>query len=425
MERIKPKNYGEKGKSRVRVWQPKPGSNLCISVWRDGKLTNTRSLGHKDPVRAEAEAYQLIALLEKARLEKEEAEVPTFNGGPVRLGPLVKLYLNSSHVKSLKPNTQQQKEYVLNQWVRFLGPDRDVSTLDEEDIKEFLECRKKGLRGLRKATGQETHYHDFSILRAMLRWACKKKDADGRKLLAAYPLTGVSVAHNPNPRQVLITHDQFTMLRRAAKKVKPHYRVFLITVEGTGRRLASVINLEWSDIDLDRGTILWRGELDKMGTETHVAIPRHVLRVLRVWRKMNPDDKFVFQKKDGNRGFRKGRAPTEPQPFTVHAATNWMKWLFKKAGIEKPKGAGWHSLRRKWVTERKDLPDPDVMAAGGWKSVSAFKRYQRPDPETTRMVVERPPRRLYSKDGTSVRVTKVGPGSSLVEPEQSEPKPST
>ncbi len=29
----------------------------------------------------------------------------------------------------------------------------------------------------------------------------------------------------------------------------------------------------------------------------------------------------------------------------------------------------WHSIRRKWATERKGCPVRDLMEAGGWKNV--------------------------------------------------------
>lgn len=41
-------------------------------------------------------------------------------------------------------------------------------------------------------------------------------------------------------------------------------------------------------------------------------------------------------------------------------------------GVPKLKGALWHAYRRKWATERKDLPLRDVMAAGGWKDVTTL-----------------------------------------------------
>ena len=35
------------------------------------------------------------------------------------------------------------------------------------------------------------------------------------------------------------------------------------------------------------------------------------------------------------------------------------------AGVEKLDGGLWHACRRKWATERKELPLKDVAAAGG------------------------------------------------------------
>jgi hypothetical protein len=49
---------------------------------------------------------------------------------------------------------------------------------------------------------------------------------------------------------------------------------------------------------------------------------------------------------------------------------------------------GYHAYRRKWGTERKHLPDADVMAAGGWSDPRSLKEaYQHADPQTTLNVV--------------------------------------
>ena len=58
------------------------------------------------------------------------------------------------------------------------------------------------------------------------------------------------------------------------------------------------------------------------------------------------------------------------------------------AGLEPQRGSLWHAYRRKWATERKHLPDVDVAAAGGWRSLDALKSaYQQADPETMLQVV--------------------------------------
>jgi hypothetical protein len=59
--------------------------------------------------------------------------------------------------------------------------------------------------------------------------------------------------------------------------------------------------------------------------------------------------------------------------------------------LEPLKGSLWHAYRRKWVTERKHLPDVDVAAAGGWKSVDTMKMaYQHADMDTMVTVVNEP-----------------------------------
>jgi len=52
----------------------------------------------------------------------------------------------------------------------------------------------------------------------------------------------------------------------------------------------------------------------------------------------------------------------------------------KAAGLPRLPQDSFHGLRRKWVTERKHLPDVDVGKAGGWRSISTMKRsYQLAD----------------------------------------------
>jgi hypothetical protein len=62
---------------------------------------------------------------------------------------------------------------------------------------------------------------------------------------------------------------------------------------------------------------------------------------------------------------------------------HWLKQAEKVAGLPKLTGGLWHPYRRKWGTERKALPLPDVAMAGGWKDVGTLLTcYQHPDRET-------------------------------------------
>jgi hypothetical protein len=69
----------------------------------------------------------------------------------------------------------------------------------------------------------------------------------------------------------------------------------------------------------------------------------------------------------------------------------------KHAGLPKLEGSLWHAFRRKWATERKPLPEADVMKAGGWRDRKTFETcYQQADEQTMVAVMECP-NKLMSK----------------------------
>ena len=74
--------------------------------------------------------------------------------------------------------------------------------------------------------------------------------------------------------------------------------------------------------------------------------------------------------------------------MTRHLAAWWLKEAFRRGQVAKPEGSLWHMFRRVWATERKDLPLKDVAEVGGWRDTSTLLRYQQPDTETMRSVVE-------------------------------------
>lgn len=64
------------------------------------------------------------------------------------------------------------------------------------------------------------------------------------------------------------------------------------------------------------------------------------------------------------------------------------KWFLRAeamAGLEHEPRMVWHSLRRQFATELKDLPLVDLAALGGWKDTQTIRKcYQRPDREAQR-----------------------------------------
>ena len=127
------------------------------------------------------------------------------------------------------------------------------------------------------------------------------------------------------------------------------------------------------------GSIRWPADTDKEGRESCVPINPSVRQAL---------DRVLIDRP----GI--GSAPLFPKPtdralpLTTYLASKWLIGGEKLAGLDTQKGSLWHAYRRKWVTERKHLPDVDVAAAGGWKDTQSLKSaYQQADTETMLRVV--------------------------------------
>jgi len=147
----------------------------------------------------------------------------------------------------------------------------------------------------------------------------------------------------------------------------------LVLAEATGRRLGSIRQLRWEDIDFQRANIRWRAEADKKRKEWVVPIPPGLLRELkRFRRKLGAIVGWLFAAE---------RNPD--QPMDRHLFDKWLSVAESAAKLPKLEGGLWHPYRRKWATERKGHSLKDVAAAGGWLDTETLlKCYQQPDNET-------------------------------------------
>jgi integrase len=152
----------------------------------------------------------------------------------------------------------------------------------------------------------------------------------------------------------------------------------LVLAEATGRRLGSIRALRWEDIDFARGTIRWRAEADKKGVEWVVPIPPSLVDELR-----------QFQRRLGSIAGLLFPAENNPgQPMDRHLFDKWLTAAERAAGLPKLTGSLWHAYRRKWASERKHHPLPDVAAAGGGKDrTTLLECYQQPDVEAIFAVI--------------------------------------
>jgi integrase len=129
----------------------------------------------------------------------------------------------------------------------------------------------------------------------------------------------------------------------------------LVLAEGTGARIGNIRGLKWSDISYSPPQVIWRAEFDKRGRERKVPLPAtlveeiktlqtHLEGIGRTW---------LFPTKSGEK------------PWPRELFDQLLRRAEREAELEHLKGRLWHPFRRKWATERKHLPIPDVKAAGG------------------------------------------------------------
>jgi integrase len=378
------RSVGEYG-YRVRVYEQYPGSNLYRSVWQDGK-EDKQTLGHKDRELAVLQAHQLIAHLRSMGRDARQGEIT--------LGALRARYVASKAHAAKKERTRVEDERKLERVVAYLGPTLRASALDGERILAYVAARRAGESGLlhvrerRPADGSaavrnRTIEADLVALRTMLHWAAKVRNNQGQPLLASDPLKGITFPKEQNPRRPIVNEDDYEELLAAAGSVHPLLPAALTVSNGTGRRLSAWRQLRWRNVHFDReqyGAIHWPGETEKTGVELLRPITPEVRDALLSIRPAHPDpDAYVFP------------SPADPRkPLATRRAYTWLRKAYAAAGLEPEPGGMWHPLRRKWTTERKGYPLPDIAAAGGWKDERSLKSYLKEDAETVRKVVLEP-----------------------------------
>lgn len=349
------------------------------------------NLEHKDRKRAQSEAKDFVtARMEATPTEPKPEPLPTTYH--ITVGELFRRFRESEYAASLTEKQQQANRTKLGLWESYLGPSRTVRSLDEESVKGFLNARKLGRRGLPKARGQQTHYNDFSALRAAIQWGMRTRNGGDEPILPSNPLQGVSVAMEKNWTGDLIDHKTYLALRRAARTlINPAIRVFLITAEATGKRENGVRLLRWSDVDFEKGGIWWMAEVevegeavkaDKEGYRDFVQAAPRLLAVLKRWKQQNPETEWVFESRR-----RVGRP--QGRPYSLTYISTWPDKLYDAAGLEKPRLTGWHAFRRKMATEL-DMAGYSLAAiqlVTGHRSIESLLRYiQRDKKEVAHMV---------------------------------------
>ena len=369
---------GEKGSTRVRAFD-RGGRGLYLE-WRERTGATSKrvrqALGHSDRERAKGEA-EALALAFRRHERAPRA--------PVTLGALFAGYL--TEVTPGKRQTSREHDTrCAEMFCRIFGADRKPSTLSRREWDRFISDRRAGRvapKGVRlgKPVGARVIAYDLAALRAVLNWATMVGDGEGGMLLDRNPLKNLALPRNESPARRVITAEQYAALRAAAARFRnPRIAVFLTLAHETGHRAASIRQLRWSDIDLERRVVCWRAEADKIRHEHTTPLTDEAVAVLRAEqaRAATIGDAWVFPSARGE------------GPLTKDAAMHYWGRLAAAAGLPAGERYGWHCCRRKFATELKQTNLKDLCALGGWKAAATLLTcYVAPDEGTQREALEK------------------------------------
>jgi integrase len=369
--------------TRVKLFQKRIGGNFYREVWVPGAGLNRLSLGTTDRDEAERIGRGLLAML-----LTREASIAS---GVLTLGALWERFRRGAQAfLDNAQNTRRDEEARAAVLLAHFGEACEVAGLTADDVQAYAVVRRAGgirvvdehgVERLTKPVRSRTLEWDLKLLKAMVRWAMTVRiDNGARRLLEQNPLDGVKLEREKNPRRPVATLERFEKTRAAIVELRDREKdnadrlrwvladLALVLVEATGRRVGSVRQLQWPDLDLTSGRIRWRAASDKKRQEWSTPItPKLVDEVKRA--------RALIAELAGLQALRGPVffAATDPsKPVIRDTLNSWLEKAEAHAKLEPLEGGLWHPYRRKWATERKHHPLKDVATAGGWKDVDTL-----------------------------------------------------
>lgn len=237
---------------------------------------------------------------------------------------------------------------------------RRLQTFTERDLNNYSRER-------RQAVTQATINRDLALIRAMFR---KGKDADRSLTIPRIPIIASAeterdrVMSADEERAILAAcaaveereftrKDTGTVVKTSKHRTnREHLRPLVILAVDTAMRMGEILQLEWSDIDLDSGVITVRSETTKTKRSRKVPITTRARLELAA---LPPD-----------------------RPFHLNSCYKAFKTACERAAIN---DLNFHDLRHTATTRmiRAGIPYMEVMKITGHRQMKTFLRYLNPE----------------------------------------------
>lgn len=261
--------------------------------------------------------------------------------------------------------TKAKDETILT-WFDEHLKDADVQGITREVVDEL-----RALKAEEQSPATADRY--MALLRAILR-----KAVNDWGVLESVPKVPMYRPRVAEPR--FLTHAEF---ERLVAELPEHLKLAARFAVITGLRMRSMLQLEWSRIDLKAKRAWVPGEQMKAGRTYGLSLSTEAVRVLKELRKLSPESERVFTWRG---------KPVDD--CNGHA----FKDAVKRAGLTPLR---WHDLRHTWASwaVQKGVTLQELMQLGGWKSFAMVLRYAHLAPDHLAEAAE--------KIGDAARITNV------------------
>ncbi len=238
-----------------------------------------------------------------------------------------------------KATSEKDKEHL--RWLdQYLGGKR-LTEITRDVIDEITQAR------LRDGVSNATVNRMLEVLRAILR-----RVANEWEWLDHIPT--IRMLQEPNRRIRWLKRKE---VGRLLEELPEHLRAMVRFTLATGLRQRNVVELEWSQVDLDNCTAWIHPDQAKAGKALGVPLNAEAVVVLREEQGKHPTRVFTYK---GN-------------PVKQVNGEAWKKAL-KRADI---KNFRWHDLRHTWASwlVQEGTPLHVLQEMAGWESEKMARRY--------------------------------------------------
>jgi integrase len=237
-----------------------------------------------------------------------------------------------------KATHERDKEKL--RWLQQFLRNKLLHEIDRELIDRIAQSKAK-------ETSPSTANRHLALVRSILRKACHDWEwIDKIPKIRLFP--------EPKRRIRWLTPEQ---VKRLLGELPPHQQDMVIFALSTGLRQSNVVNLEWSQIDLERKAAWIHPDQAKARRAIHVPLNSIAMVVLLRLVGKHPSRVFTFRGK----------------PIAWANTRAWQQALIR-AEIENFR---WHDLRHTWASwlAQQGTPMNVLQELGGWESEEMVRRY--------------------------------------------------